>query len=67
VARLLSIIAVKCGWKSIARQLELDAALGEDAFPAGVFDFAHFGDGVGVLWPGRPTPQNRDVGTQIEP
>ena len=24
-----------------------DAALGEDAFLVGVFDFAHFGDGVG--------------------
>jgi hypothetical protein len=29
-----------CGW------LELDAALGEDAALVGVFDFAHFGDGV---------------------
>jgi len=26
---------------------ELDAALGEDAFGVGVFDLAHFGDGVG--------------------
>jgi len=28
---------------------ELDAALGEDAFLVGVFDFAHFGDGVGEV------------------
>ena len=27
--------------------LILNAALGEDAFLVGVFDFAHFGDGVG--------------------
>src|ERR1039458_4410312 len=32
---------------SLWRDLELDAALGEDAFLVGVFDFAHFGDGVG--------------------
>jgi hypothetical protein len=51
---VLSEFYTTAGWRSlplrpdsIPRWSVLDAALGQDAFLVGVFDFAHFGYGVG--------------------